>query len=128
MSFVSTPGAADNLDLEKMAGGSTTRNEWKNESLYIAFKDEQFKTPSEMITLKKAERTIALAIFSFESAQQFVSLGGKLATRKTEDAKRIFRNFDPYKIDHSKAAEIIKSINRLIHSRSKSQGTSKDSE
>src|SRR5205809_1123055 len=53
VSFVSTPGAVDKLDLEKMAGGSTTRNGWKNESLYIALKDGNFKTPSEMITPQK---------------------------------------------------------------------------
>jgi AbiV family abortive infection protein len=128
MSFVSTPGAADNLDLDKMAGGSTTRNEWKNESLYIAFKDQQFKAPSEMITPQKAERTIALAIFAFESAQQFVSLGGKLTARKPEDAKRIFKHFNPDKVDPSKAAELIKSINRLIHLPSNSQRAAEDSE
>ena len=74
VSYVSTPGAVDKLDLEKMTGGSTTRNEWKNESLYIALKEGNFKTPSQMITPQKAKRTIELAMFAFEDAKPLFHL------------------------------------------------------
>jgi AbiV family abortive infection protein len=127
ISFFNTPGAADELDLKKMLAGSTSRNEWKNESLYIAFKDGNFKTPSEMISRAKSKRTIELASFAFEDARRFVSLGGKLTERKPGDAKRIFKRINPEKLDPNDAIELITNLTRLIHSKAKSQSDGESS-
>jgi AbiV family abortive infection protein len=121
VSYISTPGAVDKLDLEKMTGGSTTRNEWKNESLYIALKEGNFKTPSQMITPQKAKRTIELAMLAFEDAKSFVSLGGNLTERKSGEAKRIFKHINPDKLEPSDVMELIKTLTKLIHSKTKSQ-------
>jgi AbiV family abortive infection protein len=127
VTFVSTPGAVGELDLEKMAAGSTSRNEWKNESLYIALKEGNFKTPSDMITPEKAKRTIELAMFAFADAKHFVSLGGKLTERNPEGAKQIFKHIDPDNVDPRDAIKLIKKLTRLIHSKTKSQGDAESS-
>ena len=105
----------------KMTTGSNTRNEWKNESLYIGLKDDNFKTPSEMITPEKAERTIALSIFAFEDAKRYISSCGKLTERKPEDAKQIFKHFNPDTLDARDAMELMKTIAKLMHSKTKPQ-------
>jgi AbiV family abortive infection protein len=120
-SFVSAPGAADKIQLEKLLAGSSTRNEWKNDSLYIAFKEQSFKTPSEMITLKKAERTIALAVFAFEDTKRYLSGGGKLTERDPKSAREIFRSIDPDKLEASNALDLIKELAKLVHAAAKSQ-------
>jgi len=113
--FVSTPGAADTLPLEHMLAGSQARNDWKNESLYIAFKEGTFRTPAKMITPRKAERTIALALFTLNDTKDFLSAGGKLVTRDAETAKKIFQSaLNPEKLKAPEAMAVIKSLSRLL--------------
>jgi len=119
-SYVGTPGAVDSIDVAKAMSGSTSRNEWKNDSLYIALKEGSFKTPSEMITAQKAKRTIQLAMFAFQDAKRWVSLGGKLAERNPDEVKGIFKHIDPRNIEPSEAMEFIKELAKLIHSKTKS--------
>lgn len=120
MSFVSAPGAVEAVQLETMLAGTNTRNEWKNESLYIALKEGNFKTPSEMITRNKAERTIALAIFAFENATDFVSHGGKLTERDPLKAKEMFKFVNPDLSKAEDAVALIKNLAKVIHERGKS--------
>jgi hypothetical protein len=113
--FVSTPGAADTLPLEQMLAGSHARNDWKNESLYTALKGDTFKTPAEMITRRKAERTIALALFTLKDTNDFLSTGGKLVTRDPEMAKKLFQSaYDPETLKAPDALNVIRSLSRLL--------------
>ncbi len=86
--FISTLHAEKTLPLEVMLAGSRIRNEWKNDSLYIALKDQNFKTPAELITPRKAERTIALAFLTLKDTERFLSVNGKLAQRDPSGVKK----------------------------------------
>jgi AbiV family abortive infection protein len=118
--FVGTPGAATTLPLEKFMSGSSSRNEWKNESLYVALKGETFKTPSEMITFKKAERTIILAMFVLDDARRYVSIGGKLTNRNPKEVKKIFENLDPNKVTWEDCVSLITQLAKHIKARTDS--------
>jgi AbiV family abortive infection protein len=112
---VTTPGAVDSLPVEKALAGSHVRNEWKNDSLYVALKDQNFRTPSEMITKRKAERTIALAIFTFTDTNEFLSACGKLSARDPEGAKKIFSGaLNPDKLEAIDAMDILKRLSKLL--------------
>jgi len=122
--FVNTPDA-DESYLEKMLAGTSVRNEWKNDSLYIGLKEQVFKTPAEMITPKKAERTIGLALAALYDARRFLSQGGKLVERDPEKTKRAFGHINADKLTPDDALKLIKELKKLIHANS---GSSKSSE
>jgi AbiV family abortive infection protein len=88
--LISTPGAALALPIEKALAGIDVRNEWKNDSLYVALKGNAFKTPSEMITHRRAERTIDLAGFALADTVELLEAGGKLAKGDPEVMKKVF--------------------------------------
>jgi hypothetical protein len=114
--FVTTPGAAETLPLEVMLGGVKVRNEWKNDSLYIVLKDGNFKTPSEIISQKKASRTIELAQFTLLDAKEMLSANGKLTKRSPESAKKIFASIgNPDEIDPKVGLEVLKEIAKLLN-------------
>lgn len=115
LAVLTTPGAALTLPLEKALGGSHVRNEWKNDSLYVALKGDNFKTPSEIITHRKAERTVALASFALADTTEFLSAGGKLSKRDPETAKKIFGGaFNPDKLQAGDAVEILKKLSHCL--------------
>jgi AbiV family abortive infection protein len=114
LSFISTPGAVDTLPLEKMLGGAKTRNQWKNDSLYVSIVDGSFKTPSEMITRKKSERTIALAQFALVETKRYLTAGGKLSKRSPEEAKKIFSSIDPDKMSPTDGLALVKELAKLL--------------
>jgi AbiV family abortive infection protein len=122
---VNTPSGVEMLQLEMMLAGTTIRNEWKNESLYIALKDNHFKTPSQVITPQKAERTIGLATVAFEDAKRYLLSGGKLTQREPEEAKKMFANINPDKLKPEDALALIKELSMLIHSAAKSSGSTR---
>ena len=120
VSFVTTAISGGEMpQLEAMLAGTTIRNEWKNDSLYIALKGQDFKIPAQMITAQKAERTISLAIIAFEDAKRYLLSGGKLTQRDPEGAKKIFAHINPDKLKPSDAAALIKAITKLMHSAAK---------
>ena len=114
LSFISTPGAADTLPLEKMLGGAKTRNQWKNDSLYVSMVDGSFKTPPEMITRKKAERTISIAQFALLDTTRYLAGGGKLSKRSPDEAKKIFSSIDPDKMSPIDGLALVKELAKLL--------------
>jgi AbiV family abortive infection protein len=115
LAVVSTPGAAETLPIEKVLGGSHIRNEWKNDSLYVALKGDEFKTPSEIITHRKAERTVALASFALADTMEYLSAGGKLSKRDPETAMKLFAGvFNPDKLQVGDAPKILKVLSQCL--------------
>ena len=109
-------GNSEMIQLEAMLAGTTVRNEWKNDSLYIALKDRHFRTPAQMITPQKAERTIGLAIVALEDAKSYLLGGGKLTQRHPEEVRKTFAHVNPDKLKPADALALVKELSMLIHS------------
>jgi AbiV family abortive infection protein len=114
VAYVNAPEASGTLPLEAMLFGTGVRNEWKNDSLYIAFKETAFRTPSEMITPKKAERTIGLAILALEDAKHYLFISGKLTQRSPEEVKKTFAHIKPGKVNPDETLARVKHLARVI--------------
>jgi len=114
--YANTPKASETLSLELMVTGTKTRNEWKNDSLYIALKDQDFKTPAQLITPRKAERTIALARLIFEDNIHYLSKGGKLAERNAKSVKEIFGVMgNPSEMNWKEMKSQVEQLSQIIH-------------
>jgi AbiV family abortive infection protein len=78
--------------LTAMVSGASTRNVWKNDSLYVGFVDGEFVLPSRAITPRKAERTIALAQLTLTDAKQFRVVLGQLRERSPAQVREAFKH------------------------------------
>lgn len=113
LSLITTPGAADTLPIEIMLAGVNVRNDWKNDSLYVGFSEGKFVTPLDIITQRKAERTIALAQLILVDTASYLAQGGKLSERDPETAKWIFGSIgNPDIKDVNDALAFIKKLSK----------------
>ncbi|HSY10130.1 MAG TPA: AbiV family abortive infection protein, partial [Candidatus Dormibacteraeota bacterium] len=80
--------------LKIMLLGTTVRNEWKNDSLYVGLKDGSFKTPTEMIAERKALRTIEIAHFTLSDTNNYLVAAGKLSKRKPLNFDKILASLN----------------------------------
>jgi hypothetical protein len=67
-----------------------------------------------MITPRKAERTIGLAVFAFQDAQRYLLSGGKLNDRDPGTAKKLFAHINPDKLKPADAVALIKELTTVI--------------
>ena len=87
-------------DLLKVLGAVTdVRNDAKNNSLYVGFKDDNFMRPRDFISERVAWRTVELARMSCDEWLAQRQATGKLADREPASMTEQFKGMPDIKID-----------------------------
>ena len=84
MALAETSEGLDKPHHSQIAGAVPARNNWKNESLYVSWRNG-FQNPAEVIDIEKARNTILLARQSYELNKQVSEKMGQFADRNAEE-------------------------------------------
>ena len=80
------------VDIKRLFSGIDKTNEWKNLSIYVDWQNDNFISPSESITEKKAERNLEIALFRIQSFTPIFVEITKLSPEIEEKMRKTFAN------------------------------------